>query len=512
MSDLADVIAADPKAAWYAMDCADARESFADFCGMIQIPQAPLADEPEDDAERFDPIKRADAAHLVLLQNKLQEVADGHLKRLMVFMPPGSAKSTYCSVVFPPWVMARRKRQNVIVATYASDLARKLGRRARSITRQPVFRDIFGEGLSADTSAADEWALTNENEFMAGGIRSGMTGNRAHGIIIDDPIKGREEAESKLIRDKTWDEFQDSLRTRLVPGGWLIVIQTRWHEDDLSGRLLPEDYDGETGVIRCSDGEDWFVISIPAEADRDDDPLGRARGEMFWPEWFPPSHWTPFRGNARTWASLYQQKPRPDEGSYFDRRAFRRFTEETLPRSLRFYGTSDYAVTQDGGDYTRLRVWAVDPDLNVYLHGGWGGQTSSDHWIEAQCDLIAEYRKHGGIRKWYGEAGVIQRSIEPMLLAALRRRRLSCRLEWMASTVDKPTRARSAQSMVNQGKVFVRDDSDGDCFIDECAAFPAGRYDDDVDNLSLIGRVIDQLQAPVRGNRPTHAISRGVFE
>lgn len=494
------------------MDCADAKESFADFCGMIQIPQAPVEEEAEDDERSFAPIKRADAAHLILLQQKLQEVADGTLKRLMVFMPPGSAKSTYCSVVFPAWVMGRKQRQNVILATYASDLARKLGRRGRSIVKQPIYREIMGLGLSADTNAADEWALTNENEFMAGGIRSGMTGNRAHLIVIDDPIKGREEAESKLIRDKTWDEYRDSVRTRLVPGGAIVIIQTRWHEDDLSGRILPEDYDGETGPVGGRDGEEWYVISIPAEADREDDPLGRRRGEMFWPEWFPADHWIPFRKNARTWASLYQQKPRPDEGSYFDRRAFRRFTEETLPRSIRFYGTSDYAVTEGGGDFTRLRVWAVDHELNVYLHGGWGGQTSSDQWIEQQCDLMAEYRKLGGIRKWFGEAGVIQRSVQPMLEARMRARRVSCRLEWMPSVADKPTRARSAQSLVNQGRVFVRDDSDGDCFIDECAAFPAGRYDDDVDNLSLIGRVIDQLERPTTQRRPETADRGSIFD
>lgn len=510
--DLAERAVDDPDAVWRALDLADARDSFAAFCGMIEIPQAPLPDaEESDEVETFAPIKRESAAHIVLLQEKLQEVADGKLKRLLVFMPPGSTKSTYCSVCFPPFVMGREPRTNIILATYASDLGRKMGRRAKSIVKQPVYREIMGVGLAGDSTAADQWALENENEFMAGGIRSGMTGNRAKGLIVDDPIKGREEAESKVIRDKTWDEYRDSVRTRLAPNGWIVGILTRWHESDWAGRILPEDYDGATGWVDGQDGESWFVISIPAEADRDDDPLGRKRGEMFWPEWFPETHWAPFRRDARTWASLYQQKPRPDEGTYFPRGAFARFSEDTIPRSLRFYGTSDYAVSEGKGDFTSLRVWAVDHNLNVYLHGGWRGQASSDVWVAQQCDLIAEYRRLGGIRTWYGEAGVIQKAVEPMLIAAMRERRLSCQTVWLPSATDKATRARSAQSLVNQGRVFIRDDSDGDCFIDECVAFPAGRYDDDVDNLSLIGRVIDQIKAPETRNRPTHVEGGSVF-
>jgi hypothetical protein len=127
----------------------------------------------------------------------------------------------------------------------------------------------------------------------------------------------------------------------------------------------------------------------------------------------------------------------------------------------------------------------------------WGGQTSSDQWIERQCDLIADFRRRGGIRRWFGESGVIQRAVEPMLRAKMKARRLSCPLEWLSSGQDKAARARGAQSLVREGRVWVRDDGDGDCFIDECVAFPMGRYDDEVDCLSLIGRSIDRLTPPV---------------
>ena len=471
-----------------------ARRSFSSFCNLIEIPGAPIEDDEDEDGYVAASINRPLASHHTLLCEKLEAIEAGKIKRLMVFMPPGSAKSTYASVVFPTWFMGRAKRRNVIVATYASDLARKIGRRARSILKQPIYQEVFKTGLSAAVGAADEWALDNENEFMGGGILSGITGNRADLIIVDDPIKGRQEADSETIRERTKQEYQDSILTRLKPGGRVVIIQTRWHEDDLSGSLLPESYEGQSGPVLCNDGQVWEIINLPAEARRADDPLGRKIGEMLWPEWFDENHWKVYRANARTWAALYQQNPVPDDGTYFLRGSFRRFIDADLPPSLRYYGTSDYAVSDGGGDYTRLRIWGIDSSIpaRVFMVDGWGGQTSSDKWIESQIDLIARYRPQA----WYGEAGVIQKAVEPALRQRMRDRRVSCPLIWMPSSVDKAARARSAQAMVAEGRIYIRDDHDGDCFIDECVAFPAGKYDDDVDNLSLIGRAADQLRAP----------------
>lgn len=136
-------------------------------------------------------------------------------------------------------------------------------------------------------------------------------------VIIDDPIKGREQADSPTIREKTWEAYNDDLQTRLIPGGTIGLVQTRWHEDDLAGRLLPEGYAGESGPVKCRDGKIWQIINLPAECEREDDPLGRRIGEMLWPEWFDAEHWAPFRLQSRTWSALFQQRPRPDEGGIF---------------------------------------------------------------------------------------------------------------------------------------------------------------------------------------------------
>jgi predicted phage terminase large subunit-like protein len=481
-----------------------ARDSLEAFCSSIEIPGAPISD--DDECEAFKPISSALASHHALLVRKLEAVERGELRRLMVFMPPGSAKSTYASVVFPVWFMGRQRRRNVIVATYATDLARKIGRRARSIVKQPVFAEIFDSGLSQESGAADEWALTNENEWMGGGILSGITGNRADLLVIDDPVKGRQEADSETIRERTKAEYEDSLRTRLKPGGRIVLIQTRWHEDDLAGSILPEGYDGESGPIVCRDGETWEVLCLPAEA-RANDPLGRAPGEMLWPEWFDEQHWRAFRGQGRTWAALYQQQPQPDDGSFFRREWFRRYRPDELPRALRVYGTSDYAVTDDGGDYTCLRLWGVDEHSRIWLIGGWRGQTSADMWIERQVDLIRDHRPFA----WFGEAGVIQKAIEPMLRRRMFERKTPCRLEWLPSIADKPTRARGIQSRAAMGMVAIPEGAEGDAFLSELLRFPAGKHDDDVDCASLIGRALDDVHpAIVAPEKPAAGTPQGV--
>lgn len=291
------------------------RTSLLGYANAIEIPGKPATEDPEE--WLFKPVETALALHHALLLRAFERTINTRHGRMMVFMPPGSAKSTYCSVVAPTYYMGRRVDSRIILASYGTDLARRHGRRARQVVKSTAFSSMFGCGISASTSAADEWALTNGSEYLAGGILSGITGNRCHGLVIDDPVKGREQADSPTIRKKTWEAYNDDLLTRLIPGGWVVLVQTRWHEDDLAGRLLPKDYNGESGPIECKDGKVWEVLNLPAQCERADDPLGRQVGAMLWPEWFDEGHWNIFREQSRTWAALYQQRPRPDEGGIF---------------------------------------------------------------------------------------------------------------------------------------------------------------------------------------------------
>lgn len=478
---------------------------------MVDIPTVPISD--IDDEDRFS-IMRLDslAKHHALMCRELQDVAEGRTPNLMLLCPPGSAKSTYTDVVFVPWFMARRPRQNVILASYATGIARKQGRRARQLVKSRPFVNLLGSTLSTETSAAEEWALSNGSEYMAGGLLSGLTGNRAALGIVDDPVAGREEAESETISNKTWDAYIDDFCSRLIPGAPQVMILTRWSDRDLAGRILPDGWNGESGMFDGRDGRRWKVLCLPAIADRPDDPLGRKIGETLWPEWFNEAHWAPFKTNARTWASLYQQKPSPDEGTYFRREWFdggtiaatpatpartyarARYAPGQLPKHLRLYGTSDYAVTEDGGDWTVHRLWGVDPGGDIWLlPGGYRAQATSDAWIESLIDLIRDHKPFA----WFGEAGVIQKAIEPALLRRMKERETRCRMEWVPSISDKPTRARGFQARAAMGTVHFPEGPEGDAILEEYVRFPAGKHDDDVDNGSLIGRVLDMAHPAI---------------
>jgi hypothetical protein len=204
------------------------------------------------------------AAHHALLLSALQRTSETLHGRLMVFMPPGSAKSTYASAVFPAWHLGRRPGARIILASYATSLARQHGRRTRGIILQNTYTRLFGTALTRSRSAAESFALSNGSEYLAGGILSGMTGHRAHGLVLDDPVKGRDTAESETIRRRTREAYEDDLKTRLFPGGFIVLVMTRWHEDDLAGRLLPTGWDGESGALACRDGHVWDVLCLPA--------------------------------------------------------------------------------------------------------------------------------------------------------------------------------------------------------------------------------------------------------
>src|SRR5262245_36154792 len=200
------------------------------------------------------------ARHHRLLLDRLEALTAGTANaRLAIFMPSGSAKRTYASILFPPWYFARFPDHAVIAASHTQELAEKWGRRVRNLVAD--HKRILGVGVSIESQAAGRWETDKAGEYFASGIGGAIAGRRADLIVIDDPVRSREDADSELVREKTWDWYKSDLYTRMKPGGRIVLIQTRWHEDDLAGRLLAE---MQTG------GDQWQVISLPAEAEPDD--------------------------------------------------------------------------------------------------------------------------------------------------------------------------------------------------------------------------------------------------
>ena len=417
------------------------------------------------------------APHHVLITEKLEAVERGEIKRLMILMPPRHGKSELASRRFPSWFIGRNAGKQIIAASYNSDLANDFGREVRNIVQSPEFVALFDATLSEDSRAANRWHTSQGGMYVAAGVGTAVTGRGADILLIDDPFKDREEADSELRRQRVWDWYTSTAYTRLMPGGAIVLINTRWHDDDLSGRLIEAQGDG---------GDQWEILSLPAINEHD---------EALWPEWYPMERLEQIRAvlPARDWNSLYQQNPIPDEGEYFKGAWFQEY--DSLPPGLRMYGASDYAVTDGAGDYTEHGVAGVDASGNLYIADWWRKQATSDVWIDAKCDLVIKHEPHC----WFGESGVIRRSVEPFLMNRMQEREAYCRIEWLPSIADKPTRARSIQAKASMGKVFLPKTAPWKAeLLSQLMRFPAGKYDDGVDVMSLFGRGLEFIKGPKR--------------
>lgn len=413
------------------------------------------------------------AIHHVMIGEKLEDVITGKVERLMVNMPPRHGKSELASRRFPAFLLGVKPEIEIVVASYNADKAREFGYEVRDIVRSTEYQALFpGVQLKEDSRAADRWNTDAGGSFRAVGIGTALTGRGADVLLIDDPIKDDEEADSELRRERIWSWYSSVAYTRLSPGGRIVVIQTRWHEDDLTGRLLTEQAKG---------GDKWDILELPAIS---------STGEALWPERYPLEHLERIKRVTlpRHWSALYQQRPAPEEGAYYKRDWFRYY--DAKPAHLRIYGASDYAVTDGGGDFTVHLVCGVDPDDNIYVLDLWRGQTDSAQWITAWLDLARQYKP----MMWVEEQGQIIKSIGPFLDKRMREEKVYCRREQVASAADKPTRSRSMQARTQMGKVYFPSKAPWmAAFTSELLMFPAGKHDDQVDAFGLIGRMLDEL-------------------
>lgn len=280
------------------------------------------------------PTYRWDWPHLRYLQDRLQRVADGSLKRLIVSCPPRHGKTEQGTVRYPVYRLVQNPHTRVIIAAYNATLARKFSRKARRIAR------ALQMPLSTERDAAEEWETTAGGGVRAVGVGEGVTGQGADLIVIDDPVKSREEAESEVYRDKTWEWYTDDLYSRCEPNAAIVITMTRWHEDDLVGRILASE-----------DASRWEVVNLPAFAE-EHDPLGRQVGEALCPERYDEEALRSIQRvqTAYSFGALYQGHPTAREGSMFPRDKVEIVDE--APANLAWVRFWDYAGTDGGGAYT----------------------------------------------------------------------------------------------------------------------------------------------------------------
>jgi hypothetical protein len=505
------------------------QQSLVEFAGSVPIPGVPVTDNYEQrlangtlehdgeydwefDDDRYDnnlhisKITTPLARHHILLLELAQDVIEGNLmapdgticRRGMAFMPPGSAKSTYWSVVTPAWVMGKYPGEPIILTSYADLLAKKHGKRARQLVQTPEYKAVFETGLDPNTKAANQWALENGSEYLAAGLQSGLTGNRAFGLIWDDPIKGRRAAESLAEQNNTWDAYRDDARTRKTPHAWELGVMTRWAEKDLAGRILPEDWAGESGFFKGQDGNWWKVLCLQAEVETDTDPLGRKPGEFLWTEWFnlegdPAAYWAPFKLDARSWASLYQQVPTPPEGAMFKQDWVKIYDRAPKRDDVNVYISADYAVTADDDasnpDMTAIAIWGIDSQDRIYFLDGWHGQVDAGAWTETVIDFFEAWKPMVHV----AGGGPIRRGTEPFLRKRMEQRKVMCRLEWLPETFSKEENARSFQALMSMGQVYWPNTEEAQWWIRHLIGFPTLRYLDPVDACSMLGRWVARM-------------------
>lgn len=435
-----------------------------------------------------------DAAHHRLIARHLEAVERGDIKRLMITMPPRHGKSMLASEFFPAWYIGRNPDHYVVTATYAQELADDFGRKVKNQIEDPTFGAIFpGVTLADDSKSAKrfhidgvgaggyEHGTSQRGAFYAVGVGGPLTGRGAHLLLIDDPVKNREDAESEIIRKKTKDWYTSTAYTRLMPGGRIVIIQTRWHEDDLAGWLQTE-----------HGHEDWTILDLPAINDA---------GEALWPQQYDIEALEQIKRALppRDWSALYQQKPSPETGDYF-KREWINLTDFVPPREhMRVYGGSDYAVTSDGGDYTVHAILGLDPEGRPWLLDMWRRQASSDAWVDAFCDLVIKWKPIG----WGEETGQIKSGVGPFLLRRQLERGAYVGREAFPTRGDKAVRAQSFRGLIATRGLYINKDapfvSD---LISEMMSFPVGVHDDQVDALGLIGQLIDRMNAGKAAEKP----------
>ncbi|HEY2846693.1 MAG TPA: phage terminase large subunit [Pyrinomonadaceae bacterium] len=406
-----------------------------------------------------------DATHLLMVFIALHKVTTGETKRLMIFMPPRHGKSEMVTVHYPVWRLERDKKFSVILGSYNQTLANKFSRRIRKLAATRM-------QLSKDRKAAYEWETLEGGGMRAVGVGGGITGYGGGLVIIDDPVKSRAHAESEAMRNKTWEWFTDDIYTRLTPDGAIVLIQTRWHEDDLAGRLKKQMDDGL--------GDRWEIIDLPAIA-LPSDQMGRAEGEALWPERYTLDSLKATRqmiGNY-SFQSLYQQSPISRDGEIFKREWFSRVVEEA-PKGLSWFRGYDLAISQrTSADRTASLRIALDKDGTLYIADGFRDRIDYPTQRRYVLERVRTERDtiHIVEDAMHGRALVqdIKRELGPH----------APRLRSARVTADKFSRALQWSPLAEARKLVLVKGDWNEAFVDEMCTFPKSRNDDQADAVSL---------------------------
>lgn len=454
-----------------------------------------------------------DAAHLDLLGSYLQEVelyvssgGQEGIGRLMVFMPPRHGKSLNVSTLFPAWFLGRNPNKRVIIASCNARLAFSFSRQARNLLAESRFRAVFGDlsavdmpiGLADDSRSAEAWDIAgHQGGLVAAGVGGRVIGSGAHLGVIDDPIRSRKDAESKLVRDEMDSWYKSDFYTRLEDHAAVVLMHQRWHSDDQAGRLLRR-------MLDDPEADQWTILCLPALAEewagevetedvikalqegwfRSVDALGRQPGEALWPEKYPADVLRSIQVNAGGYEfdSMYQQRPRPIEGALIKANDIKKISLSELPDDLREVRYWDLAVSgresadkicgarvgQDGRGAMYIR------DVRV-IDGPWTDARPKIVQVMLEDPAsVTQGIEISGQQAGYYQGFKTDAKLQTRVIVPVNPREVG----------SKQVRANVWACRIPDGLVYMVIGPWNDGFVAECVAFPRGRRDDQVDGVS----------------------------
>jgi predicted phage terminase large subunit-like protein len=464
-----------------------AREELIPFTKLMM----PFPSEPDDvdrslyDAQKFHRIMGA----------ALEEFEAGRIPRLIITLPPRHGKTQLVSIMLPAWFIGRQPSQHVIFGTYNETYSQDVGRSCRDVITSPAYAQVFPHTkLRDDTKSADRLRTIQGGQLIFSSKKGSLTGRGGHILVLDDLLKDRLEADSPTIREHLWNWFNQVVMTRLMDErGRALIVSTRWHMDDLVGRLT----DPANDLYNQEEAKRWKIINLPALAE-ENDVLGRRKGEPLWPGRFGREYLLNLqKADARGFAALYQNRPTPEGGAFFKAEHIKTYRPNQLPKKLRYYVASDHAVSLlQGRDRTCIIPVGIDEHDDIWiLQHVWWRQASTDTVVEAMLKTMRTQRPIF----WWAEKSHISKSIGPFLRKRMLEEHTYCTIVEVTPIADKQTRAQSIQGRMAMGKVHFPELAPWWLQArDQILRFPHDAHDDFVDALAYIGLGLDQQAAPSR--------------
>jgi predicted phage terminase large subunit-like protein len=404
--------------------------------------------------------------HLAYIQRHLKHLENNTYNRLMIFCPPRHGKTEMTTLHFPSYLLEKNPATRIMVAAYGQILTNKFSRRIRHLTESRIY-------LSKERAAVEEWETEQQGGVRAAGVGCGITGQGWDWVIIDDPVKSIAEANSKACREKVWHWYISDLYTRLEPNAKIILIMTRWHHDDLAGRIL-----------QSEDKDAWKVISLPAIAE-EKDMLGREVGKALCPERYNEKDLGRIKSVVgRSFDALYQQRPSAETGSIFFKTHFQYYQPEELPKAEFVVQSWDTAFkTGEENDYSVGTTWYY-AENKFYLIDRWKKKAA---FSEVQTVIKMEAAKH------HPDIILIEDKASGQSLIEEFKRESNLPILPFNPERDKTARAYAITPIIDNGQLFLPIHSDWlEDFLETVVAFPFGEHDDDVDSMTMAIRYLIQ--------------------